>query len=344
MKNFFKSSSCDPTMHGTAESLEAQYRLAVRWYSSNSGLRETWLSFGIFATHAASIRMETIIMPTQPSQADKGRRFRELHQQEHAFIIPNPWDVGTAKLLESLGFEALATTSAGYAFSVGKADGAIDRAEMIAHAAQIVAATDLPVSADLENLYVDDPSQVAETIRMAAEAGLAGCSIEDVPLGRGGEPYELAFAAERVRAAAEAARSLPFQFTLTARSENFIVGRPDLRDTIARLQTFQEAGADVLFAPGLRTKEDIATVVRSIDRPLNVIMGLQGVQLSVAELSEIGVKRISVGSALSRAALGAFLKGAREMLEHGTFNFAEDATKYADLNAMFAQASRDRAA
>lgn len=283
-------------------------------------------------------------MPTQPSQADKAKRFRELHQQDHAFIIPNPWDIGTAKLLESLGFEALATTSGGYAFSVGKADGMIGREEMIAHAADVVSATDLPVSADLENLYVDDPSQVAETIRMAAEAGLAGCSIEDVPVGRGGEPYELAFAADRVRAAAEAAHSFPFPFTLTARSENFIIGRPDLRDTIARLQAFQEAGADVLFAPGLKTKEDIATVVRSIDRPLNVIMGLQGVQLSVPELSEIGVKRISVGSALSRAALGALLKGAHEMLEHGTFNFAEDAPKYADLNALFSQPSQGRAA
>ncbi len=283
-------------------------------------------------------------MSIQQSQAEKGKRFRELHLQEHAFIIPNPWDVGTAKLLQSLGFEALATTSGGYAFSVGKPDGAIDREEMIAHAAEIASATDLPVSADLENLYVDDPSKVTETIRMAAEAGLAGCSIEDVPVGRGGEPYELAFAADRVRAAAEAAHSLAFPFTLTARSENFIVGRPDLSDTIARLQAFQEAGADVLFAPGLRTKEDIATVVRSVDRPLNVIMGLQGVQLSAKELSEIGVKRISVGSALSRAALGAFLKGAHEMLEHGTFNFAEDATKYADLNAMFSRASEGRAA
>ena len=283
-------------------------------------------------------------MAIQQSQADKGKRFRELHQQDHAFIIPNPWDVGTAKLLESLGFKALATTSAGYAFSVGKADGAVDREEMIAHAAEIVAATELPVSADLENLYVDDPSKVGETIRMAAEVGLAGCSIEDVPVGRGNGPYELAFAAERVRAAAEAVHSLPFPFTLTARSENFIIGRPDLRDTIARLQAFQEAGADALFAPGLRTKEDIATVVHSIDRPLNVIMGLQGVQLSVAELSEIGAKRISVGSALSRAAIGAFLKGAREMLEHGTFNFAEDATKYQELNAMFSKGSRGRAA
>ena len=278
------------------------------------------------------------------TQTEKGKLFRELHRRDRAFIIPNPWDVGTTKLLESLGFEALATTSAGYAFSVGKPDGAIDREEMIAHAADIVAATDLPVSADLENLYVDDPTKVAETIRMAAAAGLAGCSIEDVPVGRGGEPYELALAADRVRAAAEAAHALPFPFTLTARSENFIIGRPDLGDTIARLQAFQEAGADVLFAPGLKTKEDIATVVRSVDLPVNVIMGLQGVQLSVEELSEIGVKRISVGSALSRVALGAFLRAAQEMREHGTFSFAEDAAKYADLNAMFAQTSRRRAA
>ncbi len=278
------------------------------------------------------------------TQSDKGKRFQQLHRQDHAFIIPNPWDTGTAKLLTSLGFEALATTSAGYAFSVGKPDGAIDREEMIAHAAEIAAATDLPVSADLENLYVDDPSQVAQTIRMAAAAGLAGCSIEDVPVGRGDGPYELALAAARVRAAAEAAHSLPFPFTLTARSENFIIGKPDLRDTIARLQAFQEAGADVLFAPGLKTREDIAAVVRSVDRPLNVIMGLQGVQLSVAELSGIGVKRISVGSALSRAALGAFLRGAHEMLEHGTFKFAEDATSYADLNAIFSKASQGRAA
>ncbi|HEU5401014.1 MAG TPA: isocitrate lyase/phosphoenolpyruvate mutase family protein [Terriglobales bacterium] len=278
------------------------------------------------------------------TQAEKAQRFRELHHLDHAFIIPNPWDIGTAKLLQSLGFEALATTSGGYAFSVGKPDGAIHRDEMIAHAADIVAATDLPVSADLENLYVDDPSQVAETIRMAAGAGLAGCSIEDVPQGRGNEPYKLEFAAERVRAAAETAHSLSFPFTLTARSENFIIGKPDLRDTIARLLAFQEAGADVLFAPGLKTKEDITTVVRAVDRPLNVIMGLQGVQLSLAELSEIGVKRISVGSALSRAALGAFLRGAHEMLERGTFGFAEDVPKYADLNAMFAQGSQGRAA
>jgi len=270
------------------------------------------------------------------TQAEKGKTFRALHQRDRAFIIPNPWDAGTARLLQSLGFEALATTSAGFAFSIGKPDGTVDRDTMLAHAADLVAATDLPVSADLENGYGNDPAHVAETIRLAANAGLAGCSIEDVTPDRGHGPYELALSTERIRAAAEVARSLPFPFTLTARAENYIIGRPDLRDTIARLQAFQEAGADVLFAPGLKSKEDIAAVVRSVDRPVNVIMGLQGVQLSLAELSEIGVKRVSVGSALSRAALGAFLRAAREMQTHGTFTFAEDAANYADMNKMFA--------
>jgi len=271
-----------------------------------------------------------------PTQAENGRIFRELHRRDSAFIIPNPWDVGTARLLQSLGFEALATTSGGFAFSVGKQDGAIDRDTMLAHAASLAAATNLPVSADLENGYADDPSGVAKTIQLAARAGLAGCSVEDVPQGRGNAPYDISLASERVRAAAEAAHSLPFPFTLTARAENFIVGRPDLRDTIARLQVFQEAGADVLFAPGLKSKEDIREVIRSVDRPVNVIMGLQGVQLSLADLSAIGVKRISVGSALARCAITAFLSGAREMQTKGTFTFAENAVKYADLNAMFA--------
>jgi 2-methylisocitrate lyase-like PEP mutase family enzyme len=270
------------------------------------------------------------------SQAEKGKIFRALHQRDRAFIIPNPWDVGTARLLQSLGFEALASTSAGFAFSIGKHDGAVDRETMLAHAAALVAVTDLPVSADLENGYADKPAQVAETVRLAAQTGLAGCSVEDVPQGRGKAPYEIPLAAERVRAAADVARALPFPFTLTARAENFIVGRPDLRDTIARLQAFQEAGADVLFAPGLKTKEDIRAVVRSVDRPINVIMGLEGVQLSLAELSGLGVRRISVGSALARAAMGAFLRAAREMESQGTFTFANDAVKYADLNAMFA--------
>jgi 2-methylisocitrate lyase-like PEP mutase family enzyme len=271
------------------------------------------------------------------TQAEKARLFRELHHRDRAFIIPNPWDIGTARLLHMLGFEALATTSAGFAYTIGKPDGAVTRDEMLRHAAALVASTDLPISADMENGYADDPAQVAETVRLAAGVGLAGCSIEDVGPRRESGPYELAFAKERVRAAVEAAQALPFPFTLTARAENFIIGRPDLRDTIARVQAFQEAGADVLFAPGLKSREDIQTVVRSVDRPVNVIMGLQGVQLSVADLSAIGVKRISVGSALSRAALGAFLRAAHELKEQGTFTFAEDAPKYADLNAMFAQ-------
>jgi len=270
------------------------------------------------------------------TQVEKGKLFRDLHRRDRAFIIPNPWDIGTARLLQILGFEALATSSAGFAFSVGKPDGAVDRDTMLAHAATLVSAVDLPVSADLEHGYADDPGHVAGTVRMAVNVGLAGCSIEDVAARRPQKPYEIAAAAERVRAASEVAHAQPFPFTLTARAENFIIGRPDLRDTIARLQAYQEAGADVLFAPGLKTKEDISAVVRSVDRPVNVIMGLQGVQLSVSELSSLGVRRISVGSELSRAALGAFIRGAREMQEHGTFTFADDAVKYPEMNALFA--------
>ncbi len=269
------------------------------------------------------------------TQAEKGRAFRALHERDSAFIIPNPWDVGTARLLARLGFEALATTSAGYAFSVGQRDNTIGRDEMMAHVGAIVSASDLPVSADLENGFGEDPETVAETIRLAALAGLVGGSIED-STNRAGDPiYTHELAIERVRAAAEVARSLPFPFTLTGRAENYLVGRPDLEDTIKRLQAYQEAGANVLYAPGLTRKDDIAAVVHSVDRPVNVVMGLQGVQLSLATLSEIGVKRVSVGSALSRAALGAFLRAAREMLEHGTFTFAADAVSYRDVSAMF---------
>jgi 2-methylisocitrate lyase-like PEP mutase family enzyme len=268
------------------------------------------------------------------SQADKAHMFRALHARDRAFIIPNPWDPGTARLLATLGFEALATTSAGYAFSQGVLDGAVDRDTMLAHVAAIVAATDLPVSADLENGFGDDPASVAATIRAAAATGLAGGSIEDVSRGPDSRIYEIAHAADRVRAAVEAARSVPAPFTLTARAENFLHGRPDLADTIARLQTFQDAGADVLYAPGLRTADEIATVVRSVDRPINVVMGLQGAQLDLATLSALGVKRVSVGSALTRAALGAFLRAAREMRDHGTFTFAADAVSYREISAM----------
>jgi 2-methylisocitrate lyase-like PEP mutase family enzyme len=267
------------------------------------------------------------------TQAEKGLAFRALHERDNPFIIPNPWDIGTARLLAHLGFEALATTSAGYAFSVGRRDSTIDRPEMLAHVAAIASATDLPVSADLENGYGDSPEVVAETITLAAATGIAGGSIEDRRAD--GEIYDVTLAADRVRAAAEVVRSLPFRFTLTARAENYLVGRPDLKDTIARLQAYQEAGADVLYAPGLASNDDISAVVRSVDRPVNVIMGMQGVRLSLSELGAIGVKRVSVGSALSRAALASFLSAAREMREHGTFTFAEQAVSYRDISALF---------
>lgn len=270
------------------------------------------------------------------TQAEKGKIFRALHQREGAFIIPNPWDTGTARLLAQLGFEALATTSAGYAFSSGQPDNTIGRDRMMAHVAEIVSATGLPVSADLENGFGDDPETVVETIRLAAATGLAGASIEDMSGQPGHSIYEHAHAVERVRAAAEVVRGLPFPFTLTARAENYLAGRTDLADTIRRLQAYQDAGADVLYAPGLSTRDDIAAVVHAVDRPVNVVMGLQGVDLSLAELAAMGVKRVSVGSALSRAALGAFLRAAAEMRERGTFSFAQDAVSYRAINAMFA--------
>jgi 2-methylisocitrate lyase-like PEP mutase family enzyme len=271
------------------------------------------------------------------SQFEKGQVFAALHERDRAFIIPNPWDVGTARLLAQLGFEALATTSAGYSFSMGQPDNSVARADMLRHVASIAAATDLPVSADLENGFGDSPKSVAETFRLAAGAGLVGGSIEDMSRHPGRSIYELGVAVDRIRAAAEVVHDLPFAFTLTARAENYLAGRPDLGDTIERLQAYQAAGADVLYAPGIVSKDEIATIVKSVDRPVNVVMGLQGVQLSMAELSAIGVKRISVGSALARAALGAFLRAAREMQEYGTFAFAEQAVGYRDINTMLSQ-------
>jgi 2-methylisocitrate lyase-like PEP mutase family enzyme len=269
------------------------------------------------------------------TQEERGRLFRELHERADAFIIPNPWDVGTARLLANLGFKALATTSMGYAFSLGRRDNTLNCQETMAYAASISAATNLPVSADLENGFGDEPEIVAHTIGLAAAAGVVGGSIEDAT-GRPDHPiYEIEVAVERVRAAVAGARSLPFPFTLTARAENYLHGRTDLRDTIKRLQAYQEAGADVLYAPGLATKEDIAAVVRSVDRPVNVVMGLQGAQLSLAQLSAIGVRRVSVGSALCRTALGAFLRAGREMREQGTFTFAEEAVSPREMNAVF---------
>jgi 2-methylisocitrate lyase-like PEP mutase family enzyme len=269
------------------------------------------------------------------TQAEKAQAFRALHERDGAFIIPNPWNIGTARILTHLGFEALATTSMGFAFSIGHRDNTITRDHAIAHCREIASSTDVPVSADLENGFGDAPEAAAETIRLAAAAGVVGGSIEDATGSPESPIYELAHAAERVRAAVAAARALPFQFTLTARAENYLHGRLDLEDTIKRLQAYQEAGADVLYAPALTTKEEIAAVVKSVDRPVNVVMGLRGVQLSVADLSAMGVKRISVGSALCRAALGAFLRAAREMQKQGTFTFAQDAASTKEISAMF---------
>jgi 2-methylisocitrate lyase-like PEP mutase family enzyme len=269
-----------------------------------------------------------------PTQAEKGRAFRALHERDHAFIIPNPWDAGSARILAYLGFEALASTSMGYAFSIGMRDNTVGREDILEHIAVLASRTDLPVNADLENGFGDDPSAAAETIRLAAAAGVVGGSIEDATGREEGPIYCFEHAVARVEAAVEAARSLPFTFTLTARAENYLHGKPDIKDTIKRLQGYQEAGADVLYAPGLRTKDEIAEVVHAVDRPVNALMGLQGVLLSQAELSEIGVKRISVGSALARAALGAFVRAAKEMKERGTFDFADQAASSSEISKM----------
>jgi 2-methylisocitrate lyase-like PEP mutase family enzyme len=272
-------------------------------------------------------------MPMAGSQSDRAETFRALHERPGAFVIPNPWDVGTARILAGLGFEALATTSAGMAFALGRRDGAVSRDDALAHARTIVSATALPVSADLENGFGDAPETVAETIRLAAGTGLVGGSIEDAT----GEPdrpiYDRSLAVERIAAAVEAARAMPFPFTLTARAENFLHGRPDLDDTIERLRAFEAAGADVLYAPGLRDLGMIRTVCAAVGRPVNVIMGLAGAPFSVDDLAAAGVRRISVGSALSRAALGTFLRAAREIQEHGTFTFAEGAASFAEIEA-----------
>jgi 2-methylisocitrate lyase-like PEP mutase family enzyme len=273
-----------------------------------------------------------------PTQAETAAAFAELHRREGTFIIPNPWDVGSACLLAHAGFEALATSSAGYAFSIGKADGQVGRDQTLAHAAEVVAATGLPVSIDLENGFGDAPEDAAETIRLAAAAGAVGGSIEDRT--QRTEIYDRALAAERIRAAAEVVHSLPFPFMLTARSENYLVGKRDLKDTIERLQMYQEAGANVLYAPGLTTKDEITSVVSSVDRPVNVLMGIKGVQLTLADLSAMGVKRISVGGTLARVALGAFLRAAHEMKEQGTFGFIEDAADGHMLNSIFASMSK----
>jgi 2-methylisocitrate lyase-like PEP mutase family enzyme len=255
-------------------------------------------------------------------QADRAERFKALHEGPELLLIPNPWDPGSAKLLASLGFKALATTSSGSAATLGRLDGTMSREEAIASASAIAEATGLPVSADLENGFADDPAGVAETIRLALDAGLAGASIEDYT--RGEESiYEIGFASERIAAAAEVAHGEPSQLLLTARAENHLYGVTDLADTIARLQAYQQAGADVLYAPGLSRLEDIRQVVTSVDRPVNVL-GRPGAP-SVAELAAAGVRRVSVGGGFAYAALGAAVEAAHELLDEGTYGYFERA-------------------
>jgi 2-methylisocitrate lyase-like PEP mutase family enzyme len=254
---------------------------------------------------------------------DKASRFLSLHRRGEPLLLPNPWDQGSAKLLAWLGFQALATTSSGFAATLGRLDGSVARDDMLAHAASIVQATGLPVSADLENGYADDPEGVAETLRLAVDAGLAGCSVEDFS-GRQGAPiYDAGLAAERVAAAAEVAHRGSLRLVLTARAENYLHGRPDLDDTIDRLQAYQEAGADVLYAPGLSRLEDIRRLVASVDRPVNVLA--RAGAPAVPELADAGVSRVSVGGAFAFAALGAAVRAARELREAGTYAFLEGA-------------------
>lgn len=266
------------------------------------------------------------------TREEKYKVFRALHERPGCFLIPNPWNAGSAKILTALGFEALATTSAGYAFNAGLPDSPLEltRDEILGNAESIVDATDLPVSADMQNGFGHAPESCADTIRLAAESGLAGGSIEDSS-GEANDPiYEFGLAVERVAAAAEAARSC--QFLLTARTENFLCGRPDLDDTIRRLQAFAEAGADVLYAPGLPSLEAIREVCASVPKPVNVLMGLKGATYSVDEIAAAGAKRISVGGSLARAALGAFVRAAREMKDKGTFTYAHEAISHAEVS------------
>ena len=273
----------------------------------------------------------------KPTQHQKALAFKALHQRSGIFAIPNPWDAGSARMLASLGFEALATTSAGLAYSLAKPDGEgiVTLQEALANSKAISEAVSLPVSADLENGYSDDPEGCAQAILLAAKAGTVGGSIEDAT-GKADAPiYSFELSVERIRAAVEAARSLPFPFMLTARAENLIHGVIDLKDTIKRLEAYAEAGADVLFAPGLKSAEDIAAVVKAVaPTPVNVVMGLSGTSFSLNQLEDLGVKRVSLGSSLARAAYGAFINAASEIKNTGKFDFANGIIPYGDLNKL----------
>jgi 2-methylisocitrate lyase-like PEP mutase family enzyme len=270
-------------------------------------------------------------MPT-----DKRAAFRALHDQLDAFIMPNPWDIGTVRILAAAGFPALATTSAGMAFAMGLPDGKVSWQATLDHCRAIAASTDLPVSADLEKGIGDSPASAAETVRAAAAIGLAGCSLED-HTGRPDDPiYDFTLAAERIEAAAQARDALGHDFVLTARCENFLWDRRDLDDTIRRLQAFEKAGADVLFAPGLHDLELVRTVCSSVTRPVNVLMGASLAKFGVQELADAGVKRISLGPVLVQCAFGAVVAAARQMAERGTFGFASGTIGYAELEGIFA--------
>lgn len=270
-------------------------------------------------------------------QSQRARDFAALHQGPDLLVLPNPWDAGSARMLAHLGFKALATTSAGLAFSLGRrdAEGAVSREEALANARAIVEATPLPVAADLENGYGDSPEACAETLRLAAEAGLVGGSIEDAS-GRPDAPiYDAGLALERIQAAVEAARALPFPFTLAARAENFLHGRPDLDDTLRRLVAYAEAGADVLYAPGLTTREQIAEVVAAVaPKPVNILVGSPVLALTLDELAALGVRRVSLGSNLARVAYGAFFEAARQLHGHD-LSAAQQAMPFDRINALF---------
>jgi len=272
-----------------------------------------------------------------PIQAQLAQAFLALHQQDSAFIIPNPWDAGTARLLTQLGFKALATTSAGCAFFAGKQDNNLGRDEILKNAQSIVEATHLPVSADLENGFGDNPEAVATTITQAINIGLAGGSIEDANCLSANPIYPIELGVERIIAAREAINQSGSPFVLTGRAENYLMGKPDLKDTIKRLQAYQEAGADVLYAPGVKSIDEISAIVSSVDKPVNVVMGLAGVNHTQDALSDIGVKRISVGSALARAALGEFMRAATEMQTKGSFEFSNQAMPYGEISELLAE-------
>jgi 2-methylisocitrate lyase-like PEP mutase family enzyme len=275
------------------------------------------------------------------TQAEKAAAFEALHAAPGVFVIPNPWDPGSARLLAGLGFRALTTTSAGYARSIGFPDYNAGRENVMAHIRAMAPMVDVPLAADLEDGFGPKPEDCAETIRQGAAAGLVGGSIEDFTGDRANAIYPIEVAAERIRAAAEAAKKLPFKFMLCARAENYLNNRPDLTDTIKRLQAYQEAGADVLFAPGLNTSDEVRTVCREIDRPFNIVRGPRKEQLTVAQVGELGVKRISTGGMMHAVAMSAMIAAAKEMLDPGTFEFAKAMPFAGEIDTLLGKGAAD---